>query len=121
MILGNRAPPASRSWDARALNWFDVATAFPPIRSQFHVGLGSVSLLIPLYVVGYALSHIPGGMPATRIGMKRAIVAGLAVQGASGDVGAIGNYPELATLPGHQRYRRGRVRRRPTGGFRRRP
>lgn len=86
---------------ALTLNWFDVATAFPPIRSQFHVGPGSVSLLISLslslYIVGFGLSHIPGGMLATRIGMKQTIVAGLAVQGASGVMsGRSVDYTELA-------------------------
>ena len=69
---------------ALTLNWFDVATAFPLIGADFHVGLGPLSLLISLYIVGYGVSHIPGGMLSTRIGMKRTIVLGLAVQGSSG-------------------------------------
>jgi MFS family permease len=59
---------------ALTLNWFDVATAFPLIGPEFHVGLGSLSFLISLHIVGYGLSHIPGGMLTTRIGMKRTIV-----------------------------------------------
>ena len=50
---------------ALTLNWFDVATAFPLIGAQFGVGLGPLSFLISLYIVGYGLSHIPGGMLAT--------------------------------------------------------
>jgi MFS family permease len=63
------------------LNWFDVATAFPLIGSEFRVGLGSLSYLISLFIVGYGLAHIPGGMLATTIGMKRTLVAGLTLQG----------------------------------------
>lgn len=63
------------------LNWFDVATAFPLIGAEFHVGLGSLSYLISLFIVGYGLAHIPGGMLATTIGMKRTLVAGLTLQG----------------------------------------
>ncbi len=33
---------------ALTLNWFDVATAIPLIGAEFHVGLGSLSLLISL-------------------------------------------------------------------------
>ena len=48
---------------ALTLNWFDVATAFPLIGAEFKVGLGSLGLLISLYIVGYGLTHIPGGVP----------------------------------------------------------
>src|ERR1700689_3007041 len=82
---------------ALTLNWFDVATAFPLIGAEFHVGLGALSLLISLYIVGSGLSHIPGGLLATRIGMKRTIVLGLAVQGVAGVMSGLSvNYPELA-------------------------
>jgi MFS transporter, ACS family, D-galactonate transporter len=82
---------------ALTLNWFDVATAFPLIGAEFHVGLGPLSLLISLYIVGYGLSHIPGGMLATRIGMKRTILLGLAVQGMAGVMSGLSqSYPELA-------------------------
>ena len=82
---------------ALTLNWFDVATAFPLIGAEFHVGLGPLSLLISLYIVGYGLSHIPGGMLSTRIGMKRTIVLGLGVQGVAGVMSGLSvSYPELA-------------------------
>ena len=58
-----------------------MATAFPLIGSEFHVGLGSQSYLISLFIVGYGLAHIPGGMLATTIGMKRTLVAGLTLRG----------------------------------------
>ena len=84
---------------ALTLNWFDVATAFPLIGSEYHVGLGPLSLLISLFIVGYGLSHIPGGMLATRIGMKRTIVLGLAVQGLAGVMSGLSrSYPELAVF-----------------------
>ncbi|MGH3427295.1 MAG: MFS transporter, partial [Mycobacteriales bacterium] len=84
---------------ALTLNWFDVATAFPLIGAQFHVGLGSLSLLISLFIIGYGLSHIPGGMLATRIGMKRTIVLGLLIQGLAGIMsGLSGSYTELAVF-----------------------
>ena len=82
---------------ALTLNWFDIATAFPLVGKEFHVGLGSLSFLISLYIVGYGLSHIPSGMLATRIGMKRVLVLGLLVQGLAGIMSGLSyNYTELA-------------------------
>ena len=82
---------------ALTLNWFDVATAFPLIGAEFHVGLGSLSFLISLFIVGYGLSHIPGGMLATRVGMKRTLLLGLFVQGLAGVMSGLSyNYTELA-------------------------
>ena len=82
---------------ALTLNWFDVATAFPLIGAEFKVGLGSLSLLISLYIIGYGLTHIPGGVLATKIGMKRTLVLGLLVQGAAGVMSGLSySYVELA-------------------------
>ncbi len=82
---------------ALTLNWFDVATAFPLIGAQFKVGLGSLSFLISLYIVGYGLTHIPGGVLATAIGMKKTLVAGLLVQGLAGIMSGLSHsYAELA-------------------------
>jgi len=82
---------------ALTLNWFDVATAFPLIGAEFKVGLGSLSYLISLYIVGYGLTHIPGGMLATTVGMKKTLVLGLLVQGLAGIMSGLShNYTELA-------------------------
>ena len=82
---------------ALTLNWFDVATAFPLIGAEFKVGLGPLSYLISLYIVGYGLAHIPGGMLATAIGMKQTLVLGLAVQGLAGIMSGLSySYAELA-------------------------
>ncbi len=82
---------------ALTLNWFDVATAFPLIGAQFQVGLGPLSYLISLYIVGYGLTHIPAGMLATAIGMKKTLVLGLLVQGLAGIMsGLSSSYAELA-------------------------
>jgi MFS family permease len=82
---------------ALTLNWFDVATAFPLIGAEFKVGLGPLSFLISLFIVGYGLSHIPGGMLATSIGMKKTLVLGLLVQGIAGIMSGLSySYGELA-------------------------
>ena len=82
---------------ALTLNWFDVATAFPLIGAEFKVGIGPLSYLISLYIVGYGLTHIPGGMLATRIGMKKTLVLGLLMQGLAGVMSGLSySYSELA-------------------------
>lgn len=79
------------------LNWFDVATAFPLIGVEFNVGLGPLALLISLFIIGYGIAHVPGGMLATKLGMKRTLVLGLAVQGLAGVLSGISTgYLELA-------------------------
>ena len=78
------------------LNWFDVATAFGLIGAEFKVGLPSLSYLISLFICGYGAAHIPGGMLATRIGMKRTLVLGLVVQGIAGIMSGLSySYMEL--------------------------
>ncbi len=84
---------------ALTLNWFDVAAAFPLIGAEFHVGLGPLSLLISLFIVGYGVAHIPGGMLATRIGMRRTLMIGLVVQGLAGVMSGLSySYNELAVF-----------------------
>ena len=53
---------------ALTLNWFDVATAFPLIGAQFRVGLGPLSFLISLYIVGYGLTTSRGACSPPRSG-----------------------------------------------------
>jgi ACS family D-galactonate transporter-like MFS transporter len=81
---------------ALTLNWFDIATAFPPIGAEFKVGLGSLSFLISLFIVGYGLAHLPAGTLAKAIGMKRVLVLGLLVQGLAGIMSGLSyNFTEL--------------------------
>jgi len=87
----------SAGFIALTLNWFDVAAAFPLIGAEFGVGLGPLSFLISLFLVGYGVAHIPGGMLATAIGMKKTLVIGLAVQGVAGVMSGLSySYTELA-------------------------
>ena len=87
----------SAGFIALTLNWFDMAAAFPLVAAEFHVGLGSLSFLISLFIVGYGLAHIPGGMLATSIGMKKTLVLGLLIQGIAGIMSGLSyDYTELA-------------------------
>jgi len=87
----------SAGFIALTLNWFDVAAAFPLIGAEFHAGLGALSFLISLFIVGYGLAHVPGGMLATAIGMKKTLVIGLVIQGVAGVMSGLSySYTELA-------------------------
>src|SRR5450755_202173 len=82
---------------ALTLNWFDVATAFPLIGAEFNVGLGSLSYLISLFIVGYGLAHLPSGVLATALGIRKTLVLGLLVQGVAGVMSGLSHsYTELA-------------------------
>jgi ACS family D-galactonate transporter-like MFS transporter len=79
------------------LNWFSIAAAFPSIRHELHVAVPALALLISLFLAGYGLAHIPGGILATRIGMKRTLVLGVLLQGIAGVLsGFATNYTALA-------------------------
>jgi predicted MFS family arabinose efflux permease len=84
---------------AMTLNWFDIAPAFPAISADFHTDISRIAFLISLFLLGYGIAHVPGGMLATRIGMKRTLVLGLLLEGLAGMAsGLCQNYLELAIV-----------------------
>ncbi|MBV9712884.1 MAG: MFS transporter [Ktedonobacteraceae bacterium] len=81
------------------LNWFDIAAAFPQISQQFHLNISQLSNLIALFILGFAIFHIPAGALAYKIGVKNTLLLGLLVE----SLGAIAcafapNYAVLALL-----------------------
>jgi predicted MFS family arabinose efflux permease len=79
------------------LNWFDIAAAFPLIARELHVGIPQLALLISLFLAGYGVAHIPGGILATRIGLKRTLVFGVLLEGVAGVLSGIStDYAALA-------------------------
>ena len=84
---------------ALTLNWFDAAAAFGDIAAEFHSSLSDLTLLASLFFIGYGVAHMPGGMLATRIGMKRTLVIGLVIQGVAGVMSGLSySYNELAVF-----------------------
>jgi ACS family D-galactonate transporter-like MFS transporter len=50
-----------------------------------------------LFIIGYGLAHIPGGMLAAALGMKKTLLLGLMVQGLAGIMSGLSqSYAELA-------------------------
>ena len=80
---------------ALTLNWFDVATAFPLIGAAVQ-GRARIAELPDLVVHRRVrAAHIPGGMLATAIGMKKTLVLGLVVQGLAGIMSGLSQLHEL--------------------------
>lgn len=79
------------------LNWFNIAPAFPLIAGELDVDLPRLALLISLFLAGYGLAHIPGGLLATRLGMRITLVLGVLLEGVAGVLsGLADDYPTLA-------------------------
>ncbi|MEU1725545.1 MFS transporter [Nonomuraea sp. NPDC005692] len=79
----------SAGFVAMTINWFDVAAGFGQISETFQLGIPQVALLISVFVVGYGVFHIPGGVLATRMGMRWVLALGLTVEGVAAVLSAV--------------------------------
>ncbi len=81
------------------LNWFDISAAFPQLGQQFHLNISQLSNLIALFILGFAIFHIPAGMLAYRIGVKNTLLIGLLLESLGGIACAFAsNYAWLLVL-----------------------
>lgn len=69
---------------AMTLNWFDISAAFPQLGQQFHLDISQLSNLIALFILGFAIFHIPAGILAYRIGVKNTLLLGLLLESLGG-------------------------------------
>ena len=84
---------------AMTLNWFDISAAFPQLGQQFRLNVSQLSNLIALFILGFAIFHVPAGMLAYRIGVKNTLLIGLLVESLGGIACAFApNYAWLAVL-----------------------
>jgi MFS family permease len=89
----------SLSLMAMTLNWFDISAAFPQLGQQFHLDISQLSTLIGLFILGFAIFHIPAGMLAYRIGVKNTLLVGLLLEALGGIACAFApSYGWLAVL-----------------------
>lgn len=65
---------------ALTLNWFDIASAFLQLIHEYHWDISQLSSLIAVYILGFALGHIPAGMLAYRQGVKTVLLEGLLLE-----------------------------------------
>lgn len=82
-----------------ALNWYNVAASFGLLDEEFGTGLPALALLISAFLLGYGAMHIPAGVIATRIGIRRTIALGLIFQGITAAVsGLVSSYEALLVV-----------------------
>lgn len=62
------------------LNWFNIVPAFGGLIADLHLSLPQVGVVIGMFIAGYGLAHIPGGMLAEAFGMRFAMLFGIAVE-----------------------------------------
>lgn len=80
-------------------NWFNISAAFGPISEAFGLEIPQVALLISVFVIGYGVCHIPGGLLATRMGMRSVLALGLALEGVTAMLAAVApNFTVLMVL-----------------------
>lgn len=76
-----------------------IAPAFPFIARELEVDYQRIALLATAFLAGLAAGHIPSGMLATRVGMKRVLVMGVLVQALANAASAfVTSYAELLAL-----------------------
>lgn len=81
--------PLSLTLLVLTLNWFVIAAAFPQVGQQFHLDVSQLSDLIGVFLFGFALAHIPAGLVAYSLGVKRTLLLGLFVESLIGGLCAI--------------------------------
>ncbi|TDD93304.1 MFS transporter [Actinomadura rubrisoli] len=72
----------SAGFVAMTVNWFTISTGFDAIGEEFGKAIPDVAFLISIFVAAYGVLHIPGGMLATRWGLRRTLALGLAIEAA---------------------------------------
>src|ERR1700731_1745811 len=62
------------------INWFDIFPTFGSLVSEMHLALPQLGVVVGMFIAGYGLVHIPGGMLAEAFGMRFAMLFGIAVE-----------------------------------------
>ena len=62
------------------LNWFNVVPTFSSLAAEMHLTFAQIGVVVGLFIAGYGLAHIPGGMIAEAFGMRFAMLLGIAVE-----------------------------------------
>ncbi|MEU5397850.1 MFS transporter [Streptomyces sp. NPDC005963] len=79
------------------LNWFNIASAFTPISEELGASFTQLTFLIALFLIGYGVVHIPAGLLATRLGLKRTLVLGIVLESVGGILSGVAvGYTDLA-------------------------
>ncbi len=63
------------------LNWFAIIPMFPALIRDMGLSPLQIGGVVSAFVAGYGIAHVPGGMLAERLGLRAAILLGIAVEG----------------------------------------
>lgn len=62
------------------LNWFNIVPAFGGLVSDMHLALPQLGMVVGIFIAGYGVAHIPGGVLAEVFGLRFAILFGVVVE-----------------------------------------
>ncbi len=62
------------------LNWFAIIPMFGGLMSDLHLAPMQLGGVISAFFAGYGVFHLPGGVLAERVGMRRALLIGIAIE-----------------------------------------
>ncbi|WP_175856479.1 MFS transporter [Burkholderia anthina] len=62
------------------INWFNIVPAFGGLESDLQLRMPELGLVVGMFIAGYGIAHIPGGMLAEACGMRFAMLFGIAVE-----------------------------------------
>lgn len=62
------------------LNWFNVVPTFSGVAGEMRLTPAQIGVVVGLFIAGYGVAHIPGGMIAEAFGLKFAMLLGIAVE-----------------------------------------
>ncbi len=61
------------------LNWFSIVPTFGALMIEMNLGYPQLALLVGIFVAGYGIAHIPAGMISEALGLRTAMLLGIAV------------------------------------------
>lgn len=62
------------------LNWFNIVPTFGSLIVEMHLTLPQIGVVVGMFIAGYGLAHIPGGMISEAFGMRFAMLLGIAIE-----------------------------------------
>lgn len=78
------------------LNWFNVVPTFSGVAVDMHLTPAQIGVVVGMFIAGYGVAHIPGGMIAEAFGLRFAMLLGIAVETAGALLSSrAGNYDAL--------------------------
>ena len=62
------------------LNWFCIIPGFGGIIAEMHLSFAQIGVVVGVFIAGYGIAHIPGGWLSEWVGLRDALLLGIAVE-----------------------------------------